>query len=150
MLKCQQLLAFYHLWAGWITCSVELSKKSFITSGPGHSKCLRIEPLPCCIIVCTSIMSNFIHLTYTIPVISIFWQSGKQCSFWSGFTLFSKKQIYPGSAWKVLKFKRFIQIFYTVVWVLLFDHVVSYVTLDLWCLIVLIPDLCPLSYFVHL
>ena len=34
MLKCQQLLAFYHLLAGQISCSAELS----ITSGPDKDK----------------------------------------------------------------------------------------------------------------
>ena len=39
MFKCQQLLEFKHLWAGYISCSVEFSmKKSFITSRPGFSR----------------------------------------------------------------------------------------------------------------
>ena len=33
MLKCQQLLAFEHLWAGKISCSVELSTKKFYNLG---------------------------------------------------------------------------------------------------------------------
>ena len=45
MLKCQQLLAFLHLWAGKFY-ALQLSwvehEKSFITSGPVHFKALKL------------------------------------------------------------------------------------------------------------
>ena len=87
MLKCHQLLAFKHIWAGQTSCSAELSMKQFHNPGtrlPNFS-CSKKEALKFCLFI--SWMCSDIYWEHSGSVVECFtWDQGVAGSSITGVT----------------------------------------------------------------